>query len=428
MKHLKFTFLFSFLCIALSVNAQHEKDWLRQEVKTLSGNTMHGRGYVSRGGEKAANYISGKFRSFGLRAFDKDSFYFQHYTMPVNTFPTMVYLKLNKKEMVPGVDYLVDAFSKPFITDKIKVKTISLKKVKDSAAWADAKLKFKPGKAYLLKHADTVSKYMKLSLRGFPQQLPPGCYIVPKHGKLTWLVAQDTLPPAIVYVEDTVMPKRVRKAEIQIHSKFVPSFKNRNVLGYVPGTEVPDSFIVFTAHYDHLGMMGKQATFYGAHDNASGTAMMMYLASYFATHPSRYSVAFIAFSGEEAGLVGSKYYVGNPAFPLTNIRFLVNLDMTGDATNGITVVNGVSHEPEFAVLEKINEKKKYLPKINKREKTSNSDHYYFSEAGVPAVFIYSNGTKPYYHDVFDQAKELNFENIDGLAKLLIDFTSTLSQR
>src|SRR5690606_3298622 len=141
-------------------------------------------------------------------------------------------------------------------------------------------------------------------------------------------------------------------------------------------------------HFDHLGRMGKNAVFPGASDNASGTSLVLYLASYFAKHPPRYSVAFMWFSGEEAGLLGSKHYVENPVFPLEQIRFLVNLDMTGDATNGITVVNGVSHEPEFALLEKLNVDSMYAKKINKRERTSNSDHYHFSKEGVPAVFIY----------------------------------------
>jgi Zn-dependent M28 family amino/carboxypeptidase len=266
---------------------------------------------------------------------------------------------------------------------------------------------------------------MKLSIRTFANEFPNNLFIIPKHGKLTWIVRQDTIPATIFYVEDTVMPRRVTRASVTVESKFNPSFKNYNVLGYVPGTEKPDSFVVFTAHYDHLGRMGAHTVFPGAHDNASGTALVLYLANYFAQHPQKYSVAFMLFSGEEAGLVGSKHYVKTPVFPLEQIRFVVNLDMTGDATNGITVVNGDNQKREFNLLDKINLAKAYVPKIVERGQTQNSDHYSFSAAGVPAIFIYSNGTKPYYHDVFDIAKELSLENIDGLSKLLIDFTGSL---
>jgi Zn-dependent M28 family amino/carboxypeptidase len=196
------------------------------------------------------------------------------------------------------------------------------------------------------------------------------------------------------------------------------------VLGFVPGTEKPDHFIVFSAHFDHLGRMGP-ALFPGAHDNASGTALLLYLAQYFTQHPQKYSIAFFAFSGEEAGLLGSKYFTEHPIFPLNNIRFVTNVDMTGDATNGITVVNAVEQKGAFALLNSINDTASYLPEIKQRDQSHNSDHYYFSKHGVPAIFIYGNGTKPYYHDVFDKAHELSLENIDGLTKLLIDFVEKI---
>src|SRR4030095_9120627 len=105
-----------------------------------------------------------------------------------------------------------------------------------------------------------------------------------------------------------------------------------NVLGMVPGTLYPDSFIVFTAHYDHLGRMGKKALFPGANDNASGSAMIIDLARYYAQPANRpkCSLLFIAFAGEEAGLIGSRYYTENPILPLEQIKFLINLDLMGN--------------------------------------------------------------------------------------------------
>jgi hypothetical protein len=396
-------------------------------VNTLAGNGMHGRGYVNKGGERAAAFIRRNFREFGLLPFDKDSSYYQPYTMPINTFPGDVLMKVNKKVLEPGPDFIVYGGSSPYSTgeDRVKLHHINLKKVKDSAAWASVKAKFDPSKAYYLDNNDTVSKYLNLGIRAFAKEFPKGLFILPKHGKLTWTASMDTIPATIVYAEDTVLPKRPRKAAIRVETKFIPAFKNQNVLGCVPGTEKPDSFIVFAAHYDHLGQMGKATIFPGAHDNASGTALVLYLARYFASHPQKYSVAFMLFSGEEAGLVGSKHYAANPVFPLAQIRQVVNLDMTGDATNGITVVNGEARSTEFSLLESINTRSKYVPKIDKRGQTANSDHYSFSQKDVPAIFIYGNGTKPYYHDVFDKASELSMANIDGLAKLLIDFTTDI---
>ena len=334
-------------------------------------------------------------------------------------------LQLGKKVMVRGEDFIVNAGSTGYQTDKLKVKTLNLKEVKDTLAWQEILKEIRHDKAYLLRNYDTVTKYLKYTNRAFAGQLPRGLFLVPKHGKLTWTVATDTIPATIFYVEDTVMPRRVRKVAAALENKFIPNFRSHNVLGLVPGTEQPDSFIVFTAHFDHLGKMGAATVFPGAHDNASGTALMLYLARHFAANPHRYSIAFIGFSGEEAGLIGSRYFVDHPVFPLQDIRFVINLDMTGDATNGITVVNAVEQKKAFALLQQINEEKGYLPKINERDQSRNSDHYHFSERGVPAIFIYGNGTKPYYHDVFDKARELSLENIDGLVRLLIDFAARI---
>lgn len=417
-------------CLQVTVHAQNEKRWLKRQITTLSGGSMHGRGYVFKGGEKAAAYIRRRLMEFGVQPFNKDTTYYQPYFMSINTFPNDVLLKINKEVLVPGQDFLAHAASSSYITDgSIRLKRIDLKNVKDSAGWAKVKQTFTPDKGYYLKNADTVTKYLKFSIRSFAKEFPKGLFIVPKHGKMIWTACTEAVPGTIITLEDTVAPKRPRKAAVRIEAKFNPSFKNQNVLGYVPGTTYPDSFIVFSAHYDHLGQMGSRTVFPGAHDNASGTAMVLYLAKYFAEHPQPYSVAFMLFSGEEAGLLGSRHYVKNPVFPLSNIRFLVNLDMTGDASNGITMVNGEANPIEHALMDKINGQKAYIPKINKREQTQNSDHWPFCEQGVKGVFIYANGdgSNPYYHDVFDKANALSLQNVDGLAKLLIDFTTELAK-
>lgn len=420
-----FVVIFMLLSGTFLATAQSEKRWIKHQIATLSGSNMHGRGYVNKGVDKAANYLSRKYKEFGLLPFTSDSSYLQPFTFPVNTFPAALHLKLQRKEMIPGVDYIVHAGSSAYHTHKMKVQHIDMKNVKDTAAWNEIKKEFRYNNAYLLKHADTLTKYLKYSIRSFAKELPKGVFIVPQHGKLTWTVATDTIRAAVFYVEDTVMPKRIRKVAANLDSKFIPAFKSNNVIGYVPGTEKPDSFIVFTAHFDHLGRMGSHTVFPGAHDNASGTALMLYMANYFAKNPQKYSVAFMAFSGEEAGLIGSKYFTEHPLLPLGSIRFVINLDMTGDASKGITVVNAIEQKEAAALLNEINARSGFVPKINEREQTRNSDHYYFSKNGVPAVFIYGNGTNPYYHDVFDQPKALSLENIDGLAKLLIEFAGKL---
>lgn len=419
--------LFLNLCMSGVVKAQGEKEFIQQRIERLASPEFHGRGYVMNGGNIAAQYIADEFISYGVLPLGQNGSYYQEYGFSVNTFPGKVFVQVNKTVLNPGPDYIVNAASSAWHSEKRqKMKQLDLSEVKDSLQWDNVKKKIKPGGVYYLTGADTPTNKLGLGIRKFATELPEGLFIVPKHGKLTWTANTNKVPGTIVYIEDTVLPKKPKKVLVNVDTRYVDVFKAKNVIGYVKGTEVPDSFIVFTAHFDHLGRMGKNALFAGANDNASGTSLVLYMANYFAKNPQRYSVAFMLFSGEEAGLLGSKYYVENPIFPLQQIRFLVNLDMTGDATNGITVVNGVSHEPEFAMMEEINADSIYAKKINKRERTSNSDHYHFSKEGVPAVFIYGNGTKPHYHDVFDLPKEITLERVDGLAQLLIQLTGRLS--
>jgi len=136
-------------------------------------------------------------------------------------------------------------------------------------------------------------------------------------------------------------------------------------------------------------------------------------------------MVFICFSGEEAGLLGSKYFSENPLIPLKNIRFLLNMDKLGTGDEGITAVNATVYPKEFARLKQANDNGHYLVKIGSRGKAPNSDHYWFSEKGVPAFFIYTMGGIKAYHDVYDISKTLPLNEYNHLFRLIVDFNSSL---
>jgi len=401
-----------------------ETRWFKQQIATLSGPSMGGRGYVDKGRERAAGYIQRKFAEMGLQPAGQDSAWHQYYTFPVNTFPGHVLLAINGKDLVPGSAFLVDARSSAFQAEKLKVSKVDLARLHTRDEWEAQKLKFtKQNRAWVLKGTDSLCRRLSLRQSQLVGELPKGAYFVPVQGKMTWTVATDTIAATVFYVQDSVLGRKPKKTSLLVQTKYERALKSSNVIAKVTGTAVPDSFLVVSAHYDHLGKMGNLAVFPGASDNASGTAMLLYLASYYATHPQRYSILFIAFSGEEAGLKGSKYYTEHPVVPLEQMRFLINLDIMGDATDGVTVVNATEYPKAFSLLEGINKKKGYLPEIRSRGKAANSDHYFFSEAGVPAFFFYSNGGPGFYHDVFDKANTLPLTNIPQVGKLLIDFVA-----
>ncbi|GAA4462468.1 hypothetical protein GCM10023093_09120 [Nemorincola caseinilytica] len=401
------------------------KKILRSHINILAAPNMHGRGYVNEGVELAAEYIEQQFRRYRLERISGMRSYRQSYHFSVNTFPGRADVALNGKKLVPGRDYLVDAGSPPFKCSKMRVAQKDISTYATVEEWKKAAADLDKKTIYLLQNADSFCKVAGIRASLLYTVLPQGCFIVPVKTKQSWTVAQDLADATIIYVYDSVLPANVTTADMNIESKVVPKYENFNIIGKVPG-ELKDSIIVFSAHYDHLGRMG-DAVFPGASDNASGVAMLLYLAEYFAAHPQKFTMVFIAFSGEEAGLLGSAYFTEHPPFALRKIRMLLNVDIMGDATGGATVVNATVFPWQFSKLTAINEEHRYLPEIKTRGKAANSDHYHFSEKGVPAFFMYTIGGKGYYHDIYDRAEEISLNNMAGVARLLTDFAIQLQQ-
>ena len=416
--------LFCGLQLYAQQDRQDIKEVMKKDIAVLTAAGMQGRGYVNDGRGQAAAFITGILTDTALHMAPVAGSYAQPYAFPVNTFPGSMQLSINGKLLRPGDDYLVDAASHSFAARHMKVRQVDLAGIHDTLQLQKELAAQGEHTACYLLHSAEACKALGIRLRDLAALLPAGSYIVPEPAKLTWTVSRDANRATIFYVKAQSLPRRLRRLDVDVQARYEPAALSSNIMAQLPGT-VPDSFVVFSAHYDHLGMMGSRAMFPGASDNASGTAMLLYLARYYAAHPQRYSILFIAFSGEEAGLRGSQYFVAHPPVPLSSIKFLVNMDIMGDATDGVTVVNATEFPAQFALLSQVNDEQKYLPVIKSRGKAANSDHYYFSESGVPAFFLYSNGGKGYYHDIFDTAAELSLNNIDGVVRLLIGFAAAL---
>jgi len=332
---------------------------------------------------KAADFIAGEFKSFGLLPMDGKT-YKQQFNFSANTFPGKMDLSINGKKLVPGKDFIVEQASRGIS--------------------ATAELEQKDSLNFLA---------------------PANRLLITLADKLTWSVAQNVNDYTQILVKKTALTASPQKVEVNIENLFIPEFKASNICAIVKGTKNPDSVIVITAHYDHLGGMGKETYFPGANDNGSGVSFLLSLAKYYAANPQKYSIAFICFAGEEAGILGSKYFTENPLIPLKNIRFLFNVDMVGTGETGATVVNATQYPKEFALLNQVNDAGKLLVKINARGKAANSDHYFFTEKGVPAFFLYTQGGISAYHDVFDRAETLPLTVYENLFKLFTGFNKAL---
>jgi aminopeptidase YwaD len=392
-------------------------------TEVLCSSEFHGRGYVNQGDSLAANYIAQTFSQIGILPLANSSEdYFQSFSFPVHTFPRDLSVQLNSKVLTPGIHFLVDPASSSF-SGTLNLNSISITDLYNQQVITS---NFPKNTALLIRNlgfgGDTIAK-VKQYLQKLANQIP---IIEIVNTKLTWSVSQVKLNFPYLIIQDSVIGASPENIAINIDAEFKPLHSTRNVIGYIPSARKNAKTLVFSAHYDHLGRMGNDVYFPGGNDNASGSAMLVFLANYFKEHASKYNLVFIAFAGEEVGLLGSQYFVSHPLIKLKDIRFLINLDIMGSGEEGITAVNGTLFEKEFLLLQKINKKQKALPVIKKRGPAANSDHYFFTEAGVPSFFIYTMGPNKNYHDVNDTYENLSFKAFEKIGELLIAFTHKLN--
>lgn len=415
--------LFLWLLLGLN-NSFGQIEEVRRITQTLCSPQFHGRGYVNRGDSIAAEFIASEFRKIGLKPLKGE--YFQSFPLDVNTFPGAMSIQLNGAELKPGIDYLVDPGSAGGNYD-LRPKWISISTALDpDALIREIKeiLSEDYHNAVLFDFrnfgADTLKKVAGLT-QAIAGIIP---VIEVTNKKFTWSVEASQLAFPLIQVSDAVYSENP-VLSIKIDSKLIKGYTSRNVFGYLPAKKKTKNTLIFSAHYDHLGRMGFNTYFPGGNDNASGTAMLISMAKYFKEHPSDYNILFIAFAGEEAGLVGSKYFVEHPKVKLKKINFMVNLDIMGSGEEGITVVNATLFKEQFELLQTINSDKQLLAAVKSRGPAANSDHYWFTEKGVPAFFIYTMGPNKNYHDVHDTYENLSFVEYQDITTLLVEFVERL---
>lgn len=213
-----------------------------------------------------------------------------------------------------------------------------------------------------------------------------------------------------------------------------------NVIGMIEGTDKKNEAVVVVAHYDHLGHK-RGEIYYGADDNASGTAAVMELAEAFAQaardghHPDR-TIIFLAVSGEEEGLYGSRYYSEHPVIPLDSTFACVNIDMIGraetkmkdnpDYISGYAYLSKdileVSQKNTALIAPDITDKMEFRARVR-----GGSDHYYFADHGIPSLF-YFEGMHKDYHKPTDTADKILYDRMEKIVRIIFATTWELANR
>ncbi len=230
----------------------------------------------------------------------------------------------------------------------------------------------------------------------------------------------ETTTIPVVYVQKNIANKFFKDETITHDIKIKIDIGNKvrtghNVIGYIDNGAV--NTIIIGAHYDHLGFGEDHNSLFtgttpaihnGADDNASGTSAMIEVSKLIkAANLKKYNYLFIAFSGEELGLYGSKYFTEHSTINLSTANYMINLDMVGrlnDSTRGLNI-GGYGTSPTWG--EMLNAKDNYFAIKFDSSGTGPSDHTSFYRKDIPVLFLFT-GVHSDYHKPSDDADKINY--------------------
>ena len=388
-------------------------------VKELSSAKYQGRGYAEDGANKAGKWIAKEFAKAGA-----DEVICQPFKLNINTFPGKMEVSVDGKKQIPGVDFTVREFN-PSLKGEFKLYYVDTLNYNPEKIIADLASEEYEGAfvvcdfMFTYKHS---ADFRKLQSK---KECSNSGMVYTWEAPLKFYKAYgETVKEKPVLWVRPDFPKDAKTIKVNMENEFLEDYECFNVIAKVQGSR-HDSCYVFTAHYDHLGKLGKKTFYPGAHDNASGTAAIITLAAHYAKNRPEYDMYFIAFSGEDANLRGSEWYAEHPSAPLEQIKYLFNLDMIAD--NNPEQYCEVSDEgmTEFTVFEQINAEKGYFKALDRQKLDGNSDHYPFALRKVPCIFFMNEGGDAfkYYHTVFDTWDNAIFSNYEPTFNLIKDFIS-----
>ncbi len=424
----------SLVCVCGQVSAQDTVQ-IRQHLRALSAPSMHGRGYAYHGDSIAADYLRGQFRQMDIAPFCFSDYY-ERYSFPSYAMEGDVEAVLDRRRLQAWNDFALAPFSRSAhgtfhilpITPQVLTDAAALaafcadneKRIGNALLYVDVSQCADPAVARTV-YAFCYELFLKTDRSRLPfrgmlvgvSDIPAWSFSFPK----------QYYDYVLCYVRADIMTGQPRKLHLSYNNRWLPMYATQNLCAQIRGTQVPDSFVVIGAHYDHLGQMGDEVVFPGCHDNASGVATLLDMAAGFQQKPLRYTVLLTLFSGEEAGLLGSSRFVQDSLLDFSRIALMLNLDLLCGGDEGITVENVYETETArfFQTLDSLNRQSSLLKTVNPRKNAPNSDHYPFSRKGIPAVFVYTLGGKTgTCHQPDDTSENASLSACPGIVRLLTE--------
>ncbi|HMM11297.1 MAG TPA: M20/M25/M40 family metallo-hydrolase [Bacteroidales bacterium] len=465
-----FTYIAILLCPCEPLFAQN-KETLKQQVFTLSADDMQGRPVGGEADARAAGYILGQMLKAGLKPMAENGF--QHFNLIASVEPgDNNSLQICDEQLVYGQHYSLYAFSASVnTTAPVVFAGFGIVMQNDTLARDDYKDLDVKGKWVLVLRGDPMPErndspfipYSDARTKAMLARDRGAVGLIVTSGKRN--NAQDDLAPLIFersvsdagipvidlrrsaadrfllpegYTADSLEANAIKG---HYHAMSFPctisatthllkkSVQTQNVMAALTSPSASDEWLVIGAHYDHLGMGGPgsgsrmpetPAIHYGADDNASGVAGMLWLAEKLTTHRSKLkrNVLFVAFGAEELGLVGSKHFVRNMPFPKEKVVAMINLDMIGRLNERQSLMAGGTGTSSVweALLNRLNEEAGLSLSFSS-EGFGASDHASFYAEGIPVLF-FTTGAHSDYHTPNDTPDKINFEGMQQVLGLI----------
>ncbi len=441
---------------------QEEKNEVTQHLTYLASDDLKGRGMGTPEIDSAAAYIANYFEEVGLKPIDGNNGYFQEFELLEKHPPEKLQFNINGKSYNLNEDIIM-----------IKGQSLDLKNTE--VAYADFgteedldKIDVKdkivltnmgfPDKNLLEKYYSSMATKTKLlQERGalalvetYKSESVPWARAIRYFGGGGITIKNPVTDLPHFFLNDTTALQTAKTtpgitADLAVKIEEPKTIKAKNIIGYVEGTDpaLKGEVILVGAHYDHIGIgkpvadeTGEPDSIYnGARDNASGTVALMIAAKNIARNPAKRPVAFIAFTGEESGLIGSSYYASNPCIPLDKTAFCFNNDNGGYNDVSIVTVVGtnrsnIGKSAETAI--EAADLKMFTSEELDEGFFSRSDNISLSVKGVPSA-TYSLGFRQmdaevmkYYHQPADEVESLDMDYISKWVEGFVNSVRNIS--
>jgi hypothetical protein len=396
-------------CATQNVNTKIKEDDVARIIKTLSADDMQGRATFTPGIEKAARFIENEFTDIGLKPLEGNSTFRQNFAM-VRTLPVKASAVINGK--VIAADSLVAFTAAPALdwANNGDVQVVRLTAAMD----------------FNKEYAAYMSSGKKMLVVVDPKFTPNFKRIVARAARgITTFAVTSTSTQAIVFVLGNFESVKSFAVKYEGKSETLPLF---NVAGMIPGKSKKDEYVVFSGHYDHLGIlkpMQGDSIANGADDDASGTTAMITLAKYYKKiNNNERTLIFVAFTAEEIGEYGSAYFAKTINADKTVAMF--NIEMIGKASKfgqNSAFITGYERSDFGEILQRnlVGTKFKFYPDPYPAQNLFyRSDNASLAKVGVPAHTISTDqiDIDKYYHTVNDELSTLDVRNITSTIRAI----------